>query len=89
MGYVTREIPQPGLGNPGSIAVASDQAGRGSGERMVKRALGWLEGPGCTRIRVVPQARNINTTRLYPANGFGTVSVENSYQLWLGEGGIG
>ena len=77
-----------GLGNLGSIAVASDQADRGSGERLAERVLEWLEGPGCTRTRGVPQARNLNATRLYPTNGFGTVSLENSYHLWLGEGGI-
>jgi dTDP-4-amino-4,6-dideoxy-D-galactose acyltransferase len=83
VGYVTCEIEEPGLGGLGLVAVAADEAGRGYGGGMVKGALGWLANKGCTRIRVVTQARNIDATRLYEANGFRTFSVENSYHLWL------
>ena len=85
VGYVTCEHPEPALGNLGLVAVAADQAGRGYGARMIEGALGWLEGEGCERIQVVTQARNIPASRLYESNGFKTISVENSYHLWLGE----
>ena len=89
VGYVTCEIQEPGLGSLGLVAVAADEAGRGYGGGMVKGALGWLANEGCTQIRVVTQARNINATRLYEANGFRTISVENSYHLWLGKESTG
>ncbi|HIF99313.1 MAG TPA: GNAT family N-acetyltransferase [Myxococcales bacterium] len=85
VGYVTCEIQEPGLGGLGLVAVAADEAGRGYGGGMIKGAMGWLADKGCTRIRVVTQARNINATRLYETNGFRTISVENSYHLWLGK----
>jgi len=85
VGYVTCEHPKPALGNLGLVAVAADQAGRGYGARMVEGALGWLAGEGCERIQVVTQARNIPASRLYESKGFKTISVENSYHLWLGE----
>lgn len=85
VGYVTCEHPEPDLGNLGLVAVAADQAGQGYGARMVEGALGWLASEGCERIRVVTQARNIPASRLYESNGFKTISVENSYHLWLGE----
>jgi len=85
VGYVTCEHPNPALGNLGLVAVAADQAGRGYGARMIEGALGWLAGEGCERIQVVTQARNIPASRLYESNGFKTISVENSYHLWLGE----
>ena len=72
IGYVTCEIPEPG--------------GRGYGGRMIEGALGWLARRGCSRVRVVTQARNARANGLYESRGFETVSVENSYHLWLGAG---
>ena len=83
VGYVTCEIPEAGLGSLGLVAVAQGEAGRGHGGRMVRGSLGWLGGKGCSRIQVVTQARNVNGARLYEANGFRTIRVENSYHLWL------
>ena len=83
VGYVSCDILRPGMGDLGLVAVASDQAGRGHGSRMLGAALNWLAGRGCSQIRVVTQARNINANRLYEANSFRTVCTENSYHLWL------
>ena len=85
VGYVTCEIPEDGLGNLGLVAVAEGQAGQGHGGRMVRGALGWLATKGCARIQVVTQSRNVNAARLYEANGFRTIRVENSYHLWLSQ----
>ena len=86
IGYVTCEIPEPGLGNLGLVAVAADEGGRGYGGRMIEGALGWLARRDCSRVRVVTQARNARANGLYESRGFETVSVENSYHLWLGAG---
>ena len=86
VGYVTCEIPEPGLGNLGLVAVHGDHGGKGYGGRMVEGALAWLADQGCTRVRVVTQARNIPASRLYESVGFSTIAVENSYHLWLDGG---
>jgi RimJ/RimL family protein N-acetyltransferase len=83
VGYITCEIPQADLGVLGLVAIADEKRGMGYGARLFNGAMGWLAGQGCSRIRAVTQARNIAATRVYEANGFRTVSVENSYHLWL------
>lgn len=83
VGYITCEIPQAGLGVLGLVAISEEKRGMGYGVRLFNGAMGWLAGQGCSRIRAVTQARNIAATRAYEANGFRTVSVENSYHLWL------
>jgi ribosomal protein S18 acetylase RimI-like enzyme len=82
VGYVTCDLPEPRLGVLGLVAVAEDQVGKGFGGLMVEGALEWMATQQRTCVRVVTQARNINASRLYEANGFKTVQVENSYHLW-------
>jgi RimJ/RimL family protein N-acetyltransferase len=83
VGYITCKIPHADLGVLELVAIADEKRGMGYGARLFNGAMGWLAGQGCSRIRAVTQARNIAATRVYEANGFRTVSVENSYHLWL------
>ena len=87
IGYITCELPQADLGVLGLVAISDEKRGMGHGVRLFSGAMGWFAGQGCSRVRAVTQARNIAATRVYEANGFRTVSVENSYHLWLDGGG--
>ncbi|MDG2334414.1 MAG: GNAT family N-acetyltransferase [Myxococcota bacterium] len=86
VGYVTCEIPEPGLGRLGLVAVAADQNGLGYGGRMIDGALSWLTSHGCSRVQVVTQGRNTRANRLYESRDFRTLSSQNSYHLWLSSG---
>ncbi|MDE0886660.1 MAG: GNAT family N-acetyltransferase [Myxococcota bacterium] len=86
IGYVTCEIPEPGLGRLGLVAVAPDQGGLGYGGRMIDGALSWLSSHGCSRVQVVTQERNAPANRLYESRNFRPLSSQNSYHLWLSRG---
>jgi len=86
VGYVSCEIPEPGLGTLGLVAVAPDQGGLGYGGKMIDGALSWLADHDCSRVQVVTQERNSRANRLYESRGFRTLCAENSYHLWLSVG---
>jgi RimJ/RimL family protein N-acetyltransferase len=76
-------------GQIGLIAVAEAQRGRGLGKRLVQASLAWFSSQAHDRVRVVrvvSQARNAASARLYDQMGFVTTTVERWYHLWPGPG---
>jgi dTDP-4-amino-4,6-dideoxy-D-galactose acyltransferase len=82
VGYVTCESESASTGRIGLIAVAENHRGRGFGELLVKGSLAWLARKGHERVRVVSQARNAESGRLYERLGFVTIKQERWYHFW-------
>lgn len=88
-GYVTCELAGEGWGAIGLFAVAPESRRSGVGRRLLEGALAWFAARGCRRVRVVSQARNVASSRIYEELGFRTSSVEHYYHLWLSHAGSG
>lgn len=82
-GYLTCLIDPDGVGIIDLVAVAPEQREKGLGERLVRASFGWFAERGCSRVRVVSQARNAAAARVYRRLGFRTVSLQLWYHPWL------
>jgi len=82
LGYLTCEIPEPGVGSIGLMAVAEEARGRRLGSWLGETALRWFAARGCGRVTVVSQGRNVPAVDLYESLGFETTGVEHYYHGW-------
>ncbi len=82
VGYVTCLSESAEMGKIGLIAVAENCRGRGFGELLVRSSLVRLATRGHERVRVVSQARNAESARLYERLGFVTTVTERWYHFW-------
>jgi GNAT superfamily N-acetyltransferase len=90
VGYVTCEkdlsTTDGSTGQIGLFAVAEAERGRGLGKRLLQASMAWFSSQSHDRVRVVSQARNAASARLYEHMGFVTTTVERWYHLWPGLG---
>ena len=82
-GFVVCELPRPGRGRIGLIAVARSHEGRGVGRQLVDAALRWFAEQGAEQVDVVTQQRNIAAMRFYEACGFSISRVEPWFHRWF------
>lgn len=82
VGYLTCEIDSSTTGRIGLVAVAESERGRQFGESLVRGSLSWFADRGREQVRVISQARNLASAKLYQRLGFQTVAVEHWYHLW-------
>jgi ribosomal protein S18 acetylase RimI-like enzyme len=82
VGYSTCEIDSSTTGTIGLLAVAEGERGQGLGECLVRGSLSWFAERERKSVRVVGQARNLASARLYERMGFRTTAVELWYHLW-------
>jgi dTDP-4-amino-4,6-dideoxy-D-galactose acyltransferase len=86
VGYLACDLDSPTTGTIGLVAVAESERGQHLGELLVRGSLSWFAARGRERVRVVSQARNLASARVYERMGFRTTSVEHWYHLWLDAG---
>ena len=80
-GFVTCHL-RGSIGDIGLIAVAPEARGQGLGRLLVTAALRYFSESAMTRARVVTQARNIASQRLYQGCGFLIESAALWYHRW-------
>lgn len=80
VGLVTLQA-KGGIGSIGLIAVDAAFRGRGLGTALIRAALEWCAGRGCSIVEVVTQGRNLAATRLYEINGFAVSARANVWHL--------
>ena len=80
-GFVTCHL-RGNTGDIGLIAVAPEARGQGLGRLLLAAALHYFLESGMTRARVVTQARNIASQRLYQGCGFLIESAALWYHRW-------
>jgi ribosomal protein S18 acetylase RimI-like enzyme len=83
VGYLACDTDSSTMGTIGLVAVAESERGQRIGESLVQGSLAWFVKHDCERVRVVSQARNLASARLYERLGFRTTAVEHWYHLWL------
>jgi dTDP-4-amino-4,6-dideoxy-D-galactose acyltransferase len=82
-GYISCHLdPAGGEGQIDLLGVSEKMRGQGLGQRLVRTALGWLEGQGASLITVVTQGRNLQAQRLYQRCGFITRDLRLWYHKW-------
>jgi len=84
-GYVTCQIPNPGIGQIGLVGVGEKAHGKGIGRDLVTSAARWFAQEGIKNVSVVTQGRNVRAQRLYQRCGFVTRSVELWFHRWFSE----
>ena len=80
VGLITLQA-KAGIGSIGLIAVDAAFRGRGLGTALIRAALEWCAGRGCSIVEVVTQGRNLAATRLYESNGFAVSALANVWHL--------
>lgn len=83
VGYLACDTDSSTMGTIGLVAVAESERGQQIGESLVQGSLAWFVNHDCERVRVVSQARNLASARLYERLGFRTTAVEHWYHLWM------
>lgn len=70
-----------GIGGIGLIAVDAAFRGKGLGTDLVRAALEWCAGRGCSIVEAAAQGRNLAATRLFERNGFTASGRTNVWHL--------
>jgi RimJ/RimL family protein N-acetyltransferase len=86
VGYITGHLDQTNrVGQIGLIAVADRVHGRGIGQKLVMHGITYFAQNAMRQARVVTQARNYPSQRLYQRCGFKTQMVSFFYHKWYEE----
>ena len=78
-GYLSCDLPEPGVGQLDLLAVAPQARGRGLAAALTAGALDWFRERGLSRARLVTQGRNANALGHFGRFGF----VAERVELWL------